>query len=168
MRKPKETVVKKKARNDTSYKGKGVEKKKKDLVKRKVSRVPKTRNGGTMTEASFFSMIRSALRKLSRYWKPITKAKMEARIPYVGPNTRQKFAYICNHCKGSFKESDVQIDHIEAVGSLRSVDDLPGFVERLFAEDGFQCLCSACHTIKTSLDREEMKQQKLTKDANTI
>lgn len=160
MRKKNVDGVVKKARNDTSYKGKGVEKKKKDVVKKRVSRVPKTRNAGTQTEASFWSFIRSALRRLSRYWKPIQKAKMEARRAYEGLNKRQKFEYLCNHCGHYFKESEIQIDHIVPAGSLRCADDLPGFVERLFSETGYQCLCSSCHDKKTILDREIQKLDK--------
>ena len=63
---------------------------------KKTSRVPKTRNAGTMTESAFWSFIRSALRQKSRWWKPITECKMKARRPYKGPNKRQKFEYQCN------------------------------------------------------------------------
>ena len=42
-------------------------------------RVPRTRNAGTMTEAAFWSMIRSALRQKSRWWKPIAECKKLAR-----------------------------------------------------------------------------------------
>ena len=45
----------------------------------KKPRVPRTRNAGTMTEAGFWSMIRSALRQKSRWWKPIAECKKLAR-----------------------------------------------------------------------------------------
>lgn len=170
MRKPKSETggSARKARNDTSFKGKGIEKKKKDVIKKKTSRVPKTRNAGTQTEASFWANIRSALRKLSRYWKPIQKTKMEARREYEGPNKRQKFEYQCNHCKKWFKETDVCVDHIIPAGSLSSSTDLPGFVERLFSEDGYQVLCDPCHNIKTVEDRRILKEEKLKKDDNNL
>ena len=41
----------------------------------KKPRVPRTRNNETMTEAAFWSWIRSALRQKSRWWKPIAEAK---------------------------------------------------------------------------------------------
>lgn len=159
--------VKNKPRNDTSYKGKGVEKKKKDVIKKRASRVPKTRNAGTQTEASFWSFIGSALRKASRFWKPIQKAKMEARRPYEGPNKRQKFEYLCNHCNQYFKETDIEVDHIVPAGSLRKYEDLPGFVERLFSEDGYQVLCDRCHAKKSTLDRLAIKLEKLHKNEST-
>ena len=58
--------------------------------KPKKPRVPRTRNAGTMTESAFWSMIRSALRQKSRWWKPISECKTLARRAYKGKNKRQK------------------------------------------------------------------------------
>ena len=110
------------------------------MGKRKL--VPRTRNAGTMTEAAYFSMIRSALRKGFRFWKPISNARMAARRSYKGSNPGQKWEYQCADCKRWFLGREVAVDHIVPVGSLRSLEDLPGFVERLTAEDGFQVLCN--------------------------
>lgn len=122
----------------------------------KRSRVPKTRNSGTMTEAAFWSFIRSALRNKSRWWKPITECKQKARRPYTGKNKRQKFEYQCNHCKEWFAEKDINVDHICPAGSLNSAQDLPGFIERLFCEiDNLQCLCEKCHDVKTKSEKEK-------------
>jgi len=114
-------------------------------------RVKRTRNLGTWTEAQFFSRIRSALRKLSMYWKPIQEARKRARRPYKGKNKRQKWEFQCAECKGWFPQKQINVDHIVPVGSLRSSDDLKGFVERLFCEDvdGYKVLCKPCHVIKT-------------------
>lgn len=126
--------------------------------KRKTTRKPKvarTRNAGTMTESAFWSFIRSALRQKSRWWKPITQCKMKARRPYKGPNKRQKFEYQCKYCEQWFPDKKVNVDHITPAGQLRSANDLPGFVERLFCEiDGLQVLCSNCHDEKTKLEKQ--------------
>ena len=125
--------------------------------KRKTTRktkVVRTRNAGTMTESAFWSFIRSALRQKSRWWKPITQCKQKARLPYKGPNKRQKFEYQCKYCEQWFPEKRVNVDHITPAGTLRSAADLPGFVERLFCEiDGLQVLCSNCHDEKTKLEK---------------
>lgn len=125
--------------------------------KRKTTRKPKverTRNAGTMTESAFWSFIRSALRQKSRWWKPITQCKMKARRPYKGPNKRQKFEYQCRYCEQWFPEKRVNVDHITPAGQLRTANDLPGFVERLFCEiDGLQVLCSNCHDEKTKSEK---------------
>lgn len=124
--------------------------------KKRATKVAKTRNAGTMTESAFWSFIRSGLRQKSRYWKPITQCKMAARRTYKGPNKRQRFEYQCNVCSKWFPEKQINIDHIEPAGSLRSAQDLPGFVERLFCEiDNLQCICESCHTKKTEDERKK-------------
>ena len=123
---------------------------------KKTSRVPKTRNAGTMTESAFWSFIRSALRQKSRWWKPITECKMKARRAYKGPNKRQKFEYLCNSCNRWFPEKQINVDHIVGAGSLNCGQDLPGFVDRLFCEqDNLQVLCTTCHDHKTKLEKQK-------------
>lgn len=129
---------------------------KKIPVKR--SRVPKTRNSGTMTESAFWSFIRSALRQKSRWWKPISEAKAKAKRPYKGCNKRQKFEYQCNQCKDWFPEKKINVDHIIPAGTLTCGGDLPGFIERLFCElDNLQVLCETCHNKKTA-DEKSVKK----------
>lgn len=123
------------------------------------SRVVKTRNHGTFTEAAFFGWIKNSLRSRSRYWKPIGACKLAARRAYKGANKRQKFEYQCNECKNYFPDKQISVDHIVPVGSLKCFNDLPGVVERLFCEiDGLQCLCTSCHTIKSKLDVAEIRE----------
>jgi len=121
---------------------------KKKIVKN--PRVARTRNDYSMTESSFWSMIRSTLRQKSRWWLPIAKCKANARRPYKGQSKRQKWEYQCNHCKKWYPDKDVNIDHIIPAGELNCSADLEGFVNRLFIEvEGLQCLCSDCHSEKT-------------------
>jgi hypothetical protein len=123
-------------------------------------RVARTRNAGTMTESAFWSMIRSALRQKSRWWKPVSKCKELAKRAYKGNNKRQRWEYQCNKCKGWFKSDQVNVDHIEPAGSLNCAQDLPAFVETLFCEvDNLQVLCKTCHDEKTDLERK-LKQFK--------
>jgi 5-methylcytosine-specific restriction endonuclease McrA len=129
------------------------------MAKKKVTRrttTPKTRNAGTMTESAFWSFIRSTLRQKSRWWKPITQCKLEARRTYTGPLKRQKFEYQCNTCKKWFPEKKINVDHIVGAGSLNCGADLEGFVERLFCEqDNLQVLCEDCHNKKTQLEKQK-------------
>jgi len=117
-------------------------------------RVSKARNAGTMTESAFWSMIRSALRQKSRWWKPIGKAKEKARRACKSCG-RQKWEYQCNYCKEWFPDKEINVDHILPAGTLRCSADLPGFVDRLFCEvAGLQVLCSDCHDKKTKLEKK--------------
>lgn len=114
--------------------------------KPKKEKVPRTRASGTMTESAFWSWIRSALRQKTRWWKPIADVKKASRRAYNGNNKRQKFEYQCVICKEWFPDKQVEADHIVPAGSLKSSDDLKGFVERLFCEaEGLRVLCKDCH-----------------------
>jgi len=123
-------------------------------IKKVIIKKIKPRNAMSMSESAFWSFIRAALRQKSRWWKPITLAKQNAKRVYKGPNRRQKFEYQCNICKNWFPDKEVNIDHIIPAGSLSCANNLPGFVERLFVEvEGLQCLCTNCHNIKTKNER---------------
>jgi hypothetical protein len=115
----------------------------------------RTRGAGTLTESMFWSMIRSALRERSRYWKPISVCRLKARRKYEGPKKKQKYEYMCNACKKWFPAKSTNVDHIIPVGALSCADDLPGFVERLFCEvEGLQVLCTECHDVKTKNEKK--------------
>jgi 5-methylcytosine-specific restriction endonuclease McrA len=129
---------------------------KKKVTKPRKSTTPKTRNAGTMTESAFWGFIRSSLRQKSRWWKPITQAKDAAKRKYKGPNKRQKWEYLCNVCNSYFPNTEINVDHIIPAGTLRSAQDLPGFVERLFCEiDNLQVLCNVCHNKKTQDEKSK-------------
>jgi len=108
--------------------------------------VDKPYNSGTMSNAAFWSMIRSCLRQKSRWWKPIQECKQKAKTRYNGPNKRMKWQYKCDICKQHYPDKEIEVDHILPAGTLKSYSDLPGFVERLFCEiDNLRCLCKTCH-----------------------
>jgi len=106
----------------------------------------KPRNAGTMTDNQFFQWLRQTLRRASLHWRPISQAKKEAQIPYIGPNKRRKYSYVCAECKGEFASTEINVHHNIECGNLKSFDDLPGFTERLFCEKQFlSVLCKTCH-----------------------
>lgn len=124
------------------------------------TKVEKTRNNNTMTESAFWSFIRSALRQKSRWWKPVTECKKNARRDYVGDNKRQKFEYQCAICGKWHMDKNIEVDHIIPAGSLTCGEDLQGFVERLFCEkDGLRVLCKECHKIITDNQKAEKKKK---------
>ena len=117
------------------------------MAKKRASRVAKTRNGGTMTESSFWSLIRSALRRKWMYWVPRKTVLEQAKYPYVGPNKRRKWEYECSVCKGRFDSDGVEVDHIRPAGSLKGYDDVALFIQNLFVEDLslLRVVCKPCH-----------------------
>jgi hypothetical protein len=122
--------------------------------KKRATKTPRTRNAGTMTDAEFFQWIRQILRKASVYWKPISQVKKEAQVLYKGTNKRRKYSYVCNNCKNEYSSTEINVHHKIECGSLKTFDDIPIFVERLFCEKEFLCvLCKNCHD-------EEHKKEK--------
>lgn len=117
-------------------------------------RVERTRNMDTWTEAQFWWRIRSALRQQWRWWKPKQEARRRARL--------SKGLYVCALCQNTFTSKEIEVDHKKPCGSLRCYDDLPRFIERLFAEDvdSYRVLCKPCHNGITQAERKRAKQAK--------
>ena len=119
------------------------------MKKVKKFRVPRTRNGGTMTNAMFFQWLRNVLRRSSMYWKPVAQVRKEAQVPYKGANKRRKYSYVCSCCGKEFAATGVDIHHKVPAGTLTSFDEISSFAERLFIEkEGLECLCHSCHNQK--------------------
>jgi hypothetical protein len=117
----------------------------KKVAKKRIA-APKTRNAGTMSEPAFFQWLRQVLRRSSLYWKPISQVRKAAQVPYKGDSKRRKYSYICSECKKEYPATEINVHHKVECGSLKSFDDLSGFVERLFVEkDGLVVLCKKCH-----------------------
>jgi len=109
-------------------------------------RVPRTHAGGAWTRGRFWCFLRSGFRLMSRRWPPRRNALTAARRPYTGPNKRQKWEYQCSLCSEWFNAKQVAVDHINAAGSLRSWEDVRGFLERLFCEqEELRVICDKCH-----------------------
>ena len=128
----------------------------------KSTKVIRSRNNNTWTEAEFWGKIRASLRKISMYWKPIQECKKGCRESYVGDNKRLKYVYRCVNCKEVFTDKEIHIDHKIPAGSLRSSDDLKDFVDKLFVEDSnqFQCLCKNCNIRKATQEKLDRKLNK--------
>lgn len=108
-------------------------------------RVNRIRNGNTMTESQFWQMIRSTLRNRTRFWVPKNNCIKAARRVSQSKNKRLKWEFQCSKCKQFFPQKMIEAHHSEEAGSLKSYEDLPEFVRKLFSEDGWIALCKDCH-----------------------
>jgi 5-methylcytosine-specific restriction endonuclease McrA len=123
-------------------------------------KVVKTRNAGTMTEAQYFQKIRSSLRNAFRWWLPMKQVLENAKRHSQSANKKLKWEYKCNKCKRWFPRKEVEVDHVIPCGTLRKLDDIPGFIQRLTAENptSYQVLCKKCHKLKTQAELTSRKK----------
>lgn len=119
------------------------------------TRVPRTRAGGTWTEARYRAFIRSALRGAwQRY--PVKHQVLRENRKTVR-NKKHKFEYQCEACNNWFQGKEVQVDHIIPCGGW-DYDELGAWAQRLLCEpEDVQVLCKPCHQKKTNKEREAAK-----------
>jgi 5-methylcytosine-specific restriction endonuclease McrA len=120
-----------------------------------IKRGEKTRCSGNWTEARYTSFIRSALRGAFRRWQPRYDVLADAytRVTKNKTSGRQAKHYRCATCKEEFPQKQMQVDHKEPIGALKSWDE---FIEKLFCEkDNLQAICKPCHLIKTNKEKKK-------------
>jgi 5-methylcytosine-specific restriction endonuclease McrA len=113
------------------------------------TKIVKPWGDGKFTDAQFWGMIRSLLRRKSVQWEPIRKAKIKARRPYIGTNKRAKWQYQCSECEHWFMDKEVEVDHIHPCGKL-SLETAGQFIAALFCDSKYlRVVCKECHNKKT-------------------
>lgn len=129
-------------------------------TKRKgVARTPPCEEWPDWSEAVFWSFVRSGLRSKHQRYPPRYAVLKAAERQSQSDNKRLKYEYQCNKCKLWHAKKDVKVDHIVPCGSLKTYEQLPGFVRRLFVGvKGLQVLCDKCHNLKTIEDRLKSKE----------
>ena len=104
------------------------------------------------TESAFWGWVRGVLRKgWSRH--PVKTSYVmnnRKRITKAGTD-REIWGCNCELCHKDFPQGSCEVDHITASGSLRSKEDIQGFVERLFyvTYEDIRILCKPCHSLVT-------------------
>lgn len=108
--------------------------------------------------------IRGALRQCfhrSNYYKVFVDSMAFKVARYNKDGSRHKVDlkhYTCAMCASSFLKKDIQIDHINPIGSFKSLDEISKFISRLYCPyDNLQVLCKSCHREKTNDERKLMR-----------
>lgn len=72
--------------------------------------------------------------------------------------------YLCASCGEIFKKKEINLDHVEPVMPIEGTEDLNILVDRMYAfEEGWQCLCKECHSVKTDKENEQRREIKKAK-----
>jgi 5-methylcytosine-specific restriction endonuclease McrA len=124
-------------------------------------------NCGEWTPSRFRSFVTSALRTATRRWPPKFKVLKEANVgrKLNKATNKQALHYQCAHCKKHFIAKDIQVDHIfPVVSPTDGFISWDVYIDRMFCEkNNLQVLCKTCHSVKTSLEKEERKHGKAKK-----
>ena len=109
------------------------------------------------TETAFWNYVRGGLRR--SLWKrnPIKLNLIRSKrfkAP-IGRNGKSVWAGVCEQCGGTFRQPELEVDHLVGAGSLRSLQDLAGFIERLVMVDetSLQLVDKECHRIRSYAER---------------
>lgn len=135
--------------------------KKKDLAKRgaKIASLRKSiGDGGKLTDKQMCTIIRTSVRK-SWMRSPVKLLKLElAKTPDYDDSNRRTWKIQCEHCKGWFKLTDVEVDHIKGEHKLQTLDDVTGFAKSILdvSLNDLQIFCKPCHEIKTYAERHSL------------
>lgn len=113
-----------------------------------------------MKKFDVFVYLRSVLR---RAWMRSPERGIALQNAYVcklkNEQGREVKMYRCANCLGLFPAKEVDVDHIENLGSIKSFHDVGVFCERLFVtSDKLQVLCKPCHKEKTFAERRKSKR----------
>lgn len=99
--------------------------------------------------------IKKVIERATFKWPPRAAAlKKASRISQL-PDKRTKFERQCNHCKGWFKSSQIQMDHIKPKGKYCQETFFVWLERCLPKSDGWQVLCIPCHKKKTAKEHSE-------------
>lgn len=122
---------------------------------------------GVSPEAAMINMVRGAIRQ-SWMKSPTKLAYLYSKTePDMDDSNRRKWKVQCECCRNWFKESDVEVDHIEGNNSFTTVADFENYFQKILQVgfDGLQILCKDCHAIKSHSEKrgipfEEAKIEK--------
>lgn len=112
------------------------------------------------------------LRRASMFWPSKSVARERARVEVQDgffKNGKEKFKvmYQCAHCEQLVEKTDSQMDHIVPVVDVEGFSTWDEYIRTLFCdESNYQCLCKACHFVKTqaeNITRAENKKLKKSK-----
>ena len=105
--------------------------------------------------------IRGAIRQayhMSDHYKGFLSTRRIELPRYKKDGSRAKRDYVryqCDCCKEMTSGTNIDVDHIDPIGSFKSLDDIERFIKKVYCSwDNLQILCDVCHQEKTNMDRD--------------
>ncbi|AUR84844.1 C2H2-type zinc finger protein [Vibrio phage 1.063.O._10N.261.45.C7] len=144
-----------------------------DIKKRqeKLDKILKGLNeDGSMSESKLCTQLRSSVRQVWMRHPVKISYIMKMSYPDMNPSTRTKWLIDCEQCKGTFKTSDIQCDHIKGEHSLKTLEDVVPFATSILgvSHDDLQILCVPCHEAITYAERYGMSLEDAFKEKEVI
>ena len=113
------------------------------------------------TKAAFFQWMRGQMRRAwSRH--PVKVAYMSqhrTRVPLGRVTTKNPQGMVwgceCEHCHQQFKQTECEVDHIDAAGSFKGWEDFEAWMTKLMHInfDSIRVVCKECHRIISYAER---------------
>ena len=139
--------------------------------KKKLEQFQKGLNpNGSMSEKKICTQIRSAIRGVWMKHPVKLSYLYKHTYPDTDPKTRTKWLVDCELCGKAFKQTDIQIDHIQGEHSLLTLEDVVPFAQSILGvtEDDLRCLCIPCHEGVTYAERYNMSLEDAFKEKEVI
>lgn len=127
------------------------------------------------TKAKFFQWMRGQMRRAwSRHPVKVSYVHNHRTRVALGKVTKKNpkglvWGCVCEHCGGEFKQTQVEVDHIEQAGSFKGWEDFEAWMMKLMHINwnSIRVVCKGCHTIISYAERMKVsfEEAKLLKEA---
>jgi len=108
-----------------------------------------------MKKKNYYTRLFSECR---RCWSMSNESRKNALLKVKTKDSEGLEKYECAICKKNYARSDIQVDHVEAIGKQPTcINSLITAIKALHS-DNLQILCSKCHKIKTKCDVADIKK----------
>jgi hypothetical protein len=121
-------------------------------------------------EKQIISAIRGAIRKVWMRFPSKLHFLQTRAILDTNPDTRTKWLYRCEKCRGLFKQTDVNVDHRQGENPCAKLEDVASYAQALLGvgPEDLQLLCLECHANKTHAERYNLSEEDAKIDRQVI
>lgn len=130
------------------------------------------------SESAWLSYVRGGIRKglWNRYGPKLEflKSRLELR-DNPNPKSKKRFPKVkmgqCEECLEWFSQKDLEVDHCKGHNSMRSAEEIGGFVQALLWEcslNDYALLCKPCHKNKSYAEAQGISLERARAEKTAI